>query len=1436
MTHETPGCKRQPYRRLSGLLVLPVALSAMLVSGVASGASATTVAAGNGHTCAVTSGGAVWCWGANWGGQLGDGTNTPRLTPVAVSPRLPALDVTAVTAGDGHTCAVTRAGAVWCWGDNRAGQLGDGTTTSRHTPVAVSGLTSGVVAITAGDYHTCAVASAGALWCWGSNGNGQLGDGTTTNRLTPVVVSGIEGATAIAAAPSHTCAVASGGAVWCWGWNGSGQLGDGTTTDALAPVAVKYLGSGVATVTAGGAHTCAVTSAGAVWCWGSGTAGQLGDGNRTNALTPVSVSGLLSGAVAVTAGGSHTCALTSAGAVWCWGENEGKTGDGWTLWRLTPVAVSGLGSGVVAIDAGGSHTCAVTSAGAVSCWGGNGSGQLGDGTSTSQNTPVPVNGLASGVAAVAPGNWHTCAVTDAGAVLCWGWNEYGQVGDGTTTWRVTPVAVSGLGSGVTAVSASQGHTCALTSGGAAWCWGRNWVGELGDDTTTSRSTPVAVTGLGSGVRAVAASRWHTCALTNAGAVLCWGDNSLGELGDGTTTNRHTPVVVNGLESGVVGIAAGSGHTCALTNAGAVLCWGGNNLGQLGDGTTTDRPTPGAVTGLGSGVAAVAATGGGHTCALKGGVAWCWGWNDWGQLGDGTTTNALTPVAVSGLGSSVAAISAGWRHSCARTSAGAAWCWGMPWDGRLGDGGIAWPTTLVPVVGLGSGVATIAAGESQTCAVTNWGAPRCWGINISSLPGDDRPLIRLTPVLVSGFAGAVPTVSSVAPIAGPTVGGTAVTITGTGFGAGATVTIGGVAATNVVVVSATSITATTPAGGAGPADVSVTTPGGTATLMGGFTYLAAPTVTGISPSAGSTLGGTPVTITGTGFVSGATVTLGGGAATSVTVVSATTVTAVTPAHAAGVVNLVVTNPDTQTGTLALAFTYVAVPAPDADADGLPDSWETGFGLNPNSAAGDNGAAGDPDHDGRTNLQEYQAGTHPRGFYTRYFAEGAIIPGFFEVDLALLNVDPLVDAHVWLRFLREGATEVGHAVAVPALGRRTVRVNDNPVMGTPAYTAFSTVVESDVPVVADRTMVWDDRGYGAHAETSIASPAVTWYLAEGATHSGFELYYLIQNPNPTAVTVQVTYLRPSPLAPVVQPYVVAASSRKTIYVNGEGSELAATDVSAIIESLDPRLPIIVERAMYLTDGWGHQFGAGHESAGVTTPSTHWFLAEGATVSAFGSTGSFFDMYILIANPNAGAATVTMTYLLPDGTTVTKTLGVAGNSRQTVYVNGADARLADTPVSTVVAATQPVIVERAMWWPGPTWATWYEAHNSPGTTETGTLWALAEGESGGDRGVETYILMANTSAYAGQVKVTLLFEDGTPATSEATFTLLANSRRTIYPPLDFAAAVPAGADRRYGVLVESVGTTPAQIVVERAMYANDDAGVVWAAGTNAVATRLK
>ena len=211
---------------------------------------------------------------------------------------------------------------------------------------------------------------------------------------------------------------------------------------------------------------------------------------------------------------------------------------------------------------------------------------------------VPLDGIAH----VAAGYYHTCALSTAGAVKCWGYNEYGQLGDGTGGNKTTPVDVAGLGSGVAAIAAGGYHTCALTTAGGVKCWGRNYYGQLGDGTTADKRTPVDVAGLGSGVAAIAAGGWHTCALSTAGGVKCWGYNYSGQLGDGTTASKSTPVDVAGLGSGVAAIAAGWVHTCALSTASGVKCWGYNGSGQLGDGTTANRSTPVEVLVEGTGTA------------------------------------------------------------------------------------------------------------------------------------------------------------------------------------------------------------------------------------------------------------------------------------------------------------------------------------------------------------------------------------------------------------------------------------------------------------------------------------------------------------------------------------------------------------------------------------------------------------------------------------------------------------------------------------------------------------------------------------------------------------------------------------------------------------------------------------------------------------------
>jgi alpha-tubulin suppressor-like RCC1 family protein len=389
------------------------------------------------------------------------------------------------------------------------------------------------------------------------------------------------------------------------------------TSPALRIVVSSVVASAVS---AGGFQTCALRSDGTVECWGSDSSGQLGNGNPlTNSSTPVIVSGLTN-VTQIAAGKYHTCALRNDGTVWCWGENAyGQLGNSSTTDSSTPVEVLGVGgtghlTGVTEIDADGQFTCALINDGTVRCWGHDQAGQLGIGSinNNANSTPLAVvgvggHGTLGNVTSITIGANHACALISGGTVDCWGLDDHGQLGNGGAipgTNSASPVQVEGPGgagylTGVTEISGGRLHNCALLSDHTVWCWGDNDNGELGDGTNTNRSVPVRA-GQISTATSVSAGEYHSCALLADGTAQCWGAAAYGQVGDGTTADTSNPVTVIGpggfgVLGGIGELSAGGGditetddyeHTCALMRDGTVVCWGQNNYGQLGDGTTT----------------------------------------------------------------------------------------------------------------------------------------------------------------------------------------------------------------------------------------------------------------------------------------------------------------------------------------------------------------------------------------------------------------------------------------------------------------------------------------------------------------------------------------------------------------------------------------------------------------------------------------------------------------------------------------------------------------------------------------------------------------------------------------------------------------------------------------------------------------------------------
>jgi len=717
--------------------------------GPGSAAIWTSLAVAEKHSCGVTTEGALYCWGSNEFGQLGDDTLGHRLSPTREATG--ASDWESVSAGDRHTCGVKADGSLYCWGRRTEGQLGTGGAgydPPRRTPERVTGGAEGWVSVAAGGSHTCGVKTDGSLYCWGSNGGGRLGDGTTGERRTPTrEASRADDWASVSAGDEHTCAVKTDGSLHCWGRNAAGQLGDGTTADRRTPTQETSGASDWASVAAGWRHTCGVKTDGSLHCWGRNTADQLGDGTTVDRRAPTREASGAAHWASVSAGWRHSCGVKTDGSLHCWGRNvSGKLGDGTTTNRATPSPETSGATDWVWVGAGERHTCGLKEDGSIHCWGWNSDGQLGDGTTTDHRTPTREASGATDWRAAAAGGEHSCGVKVDGSLLCWGRNHAGQLGDATTTTRRTPTDEASGASDWVTVATGERHTCGVKIDGSLLCWGSNYYRQVGAPTSTSPSEPTQEASGATNWATVSAGEAHTCGVTADGAVLCWGRNWIGELGIGTASSalHFMPTPLANGASDWREVSTGDRHTCGVTTDGALYCWGRNVDRQLGDGTATERLTPTQEASGASDWLSVSA-GGVHTCGLKTeGSIFCWGDNGHGQLADETAIQRARPSQESSQANDWASVSAGSAHTCGTKTDGSLYCWGMNEHGQLGDGTTIERPTPTREASDATDWTSVSAGTDHTCGVKTDGSLHCWGRNLHGQLGDGADAIRATP--------------------------------------------------------------------------------------------------------------------------------------------------------------------------------------------------------------------------------------------------------------------------------------------------------------------------------------------------------------------------------------------------------------------------------------------------------------------------------------------------------------------------------------------------------------------------------------------------------------------------------------------------------------------------------------------------------------------
>jgi len=963
----------------NGTTVQSTVPSPVVKTGVLSGKTIKQISVGGSHACVIASDDLAYCWGIGTNGQLGNAASAVQTSPVAVSRAgvLANKTIKSISTGDSFTCVVASDDKAYCWGNNTSGQLGTGSTGDSNVPVAVAStgalLGKTIKSVSASSVSACAIASDDQVYCWGTNGSGQLGNGNTNLSYSPIAViktGAFAGKTvkSLSSGTTHVCAIASDDLAYCWGGGGVGQLGAGDNSSVSVPTAVITSGAlslkTVKQISAGGNESCAVASDNKAYCWGANTSGQLGIGSASNVSVPTAVS--VSGALAdksirsVAIGSNHACAVSSSNKSYCWGNNaNGQGGNGTTTSSNIPVAMSPVVSADPTVTIGGNlvtnvqrvsnstltgtipaHAAGITntsvsrydnttttannsytysSGPSISSISPNKAPKVGGDTITISGTGfTPSTKVKIGLNYVTPVTiinsttltFVTPGASFAGSVDVTVEDEYNQTATSTNgfTYQNAAMSIDTLAptGGPTAggqtvtftgnnffagfkqlsqVTAGWNHSCGIYDQ-QAYCWGLNTSGQLGNGTQAQSLVPVAVTTTGalSGktIKSITAGSEHTCVVASDNVSYCWGDNTYGQLGIGSTTRSLVPVAVStaGVLNGktIKVLDAGYINTCAVASDDQAYCWGYNVRGQIGNNSVTQSTSPAAVntTGVlaGKTIKTISITMY-HTCAIASDdQAYCWGENS-GKLGNNSTAQSNVPVAVNTAGvlagKTIKTIAPGYSHTCALSTDNIAYCWGVGDEGQMGNGVSSQSTVPVAIVTSGelSGktISSLYSADWHSCVITTEGKAYCWGRNTDGQ-----------------------------------------------FGNGTTT------ASNV----------------ATPVDMSGVLTGKTLTSISGSYYHTCAQASDNQAYCWGTNGNgrlgnnstantvTPVAVSNLSLPKQMTISIGGTPATNVQIVSPTQMTAVTPAHAAGITNVVATSYDDQVVTKSNAYTYVNPP--------------------------------------------------------------------------------------------------------------------------------------------------------------------------------------------------------------------------------------------------------------------------------------------------------------------------------------------------------------------------------------------------------------------------------------------------------------------------------------------------------------------------------